>query len=374
MRRVLADKIASVASSCRLTPEIRVSDDIPCEEGIVIAVEVLDDKTTYNLLELASGRMARVQRGDILVGALGHRNALFGYSGHVPDSLQPGDSVHLLNLGGVLGICDGYDPGRGAPFTCKVLGSVLTFPFLGERIGVPARVGESTLDRRTELRTNGIPVIAIAGSCMDAGKTAAACAILARFRHRGLVVDAFKATGVSARRDVLAMEDAGARTTMIFTDFGVVTTTDANAPALAKTMLNRLAAKEPDAILFELGDGLLGAYGVEAILDDVELRQSITAMVLSANDPVAAWGGVKILRDRFGIEPAVVTGPATDNEVGVRIIRERMGLPSANALTSGASLGEIVLSRCFDEKTLSSPSPSPTPTSTSTSTSAAAAK
>lgn len=145
---------------------------------------------------------------------------------------------------------------------------------------------------------------------------------------------------------------------MIFTDFGVVTTTDESAPALARTMLNRLAAKEPDAILFELGDGLLGAYGVEAILDDVELRRSLTAVVLSANDPVAAWGGVKILRDRFGIEPAVVTGPATDNEVGVQIIRERMGLPAANALTSGAALGDIVLARCFanlEEKTLSSP-------------------
>lgn len=356
MRRVLADKIASVALSCRLTPEIRVSDDIPCEEGVVVAVEVLDDKTSYNQLELASGRMARVQRGDILVGALGHRKALFGYSGHVPESLRPGDRIDLLNLGGVLGICDAHDPAHGAPFTCKVLGAVLTFPFLGERIGVPARVGERPLDRRAELRTNGVPVVAIAGSCMDAGKTSAACAILARFRHRGLVVDAFKATGVSARRDILAMEDAGARTAMIFTDFGIVTTTSENAPALARTMLNRLATNEPDAILFELGDGLLGAYGVEAILDDVELRRSLTAVVLSANDPVAAWGGVKILRERFGIEPAVVTGPATDNDVGVELVRERIGLPAANALTSGAFLGDLVLAHCFQENALPSAS------------------
>ena len=51
--------------------------------------------------------------------------------------------------------------------------------------------------------------------------------------------------------------------------------------------------------------------------------------MLSANDPVAAWGGVKLLRDRFGIEPAVVTGPSTDNSVGVDIIREQLqGPPS----------------------------------------------
>mgnify|MGYP006171762225 CR=1 FL=1 len=42
-------------------------------------------------------------------------------------------------------------------------------------------------------------------------------------RHRGLSVHAFKATGVSLRRDILAMEDSGARRSMIFTDLGIVT-------------------------------------------------------------------------------------------------------------------------------------------------------
>jgi molybdopterin-guanine dinucleotide biosynthesis protein len=96
------------------------------------------------------------------------------------------------------------------------------------------------------VETNGIPVIAIAGTCMNAGKTAAACAIVSRIRHHGHTVDAFKATGVSLRRDILAMEDAGARNTLIFTDFGVVSTTAANGPAVTRTMLTRLAAQKPD--------------------------------------------------------------------------------------------------------------------------------
>ena len=49
-----------------------------------MVVEVLTNKSTYNTLELTSGRMAKVVKGDIVVGALGHRKALFGYSGHVP--------------------------------------------------------------------------------------------------------------------------------------------------------------------------------------------------------------------------------------------------------------------------------------------------
>ena len=117
-------------------------------------------------------------------------------------------------------------------------------------------------------------------------------------------------------------------------------------------MLRRLAAGSPDAILFELGDGLLGAYGVEAILDDTEIRSTLTAVVLSANDPVAAWGGAALLRERFAIEPSVVTGPATDNAVGVDIIRERLSLPGANALTAGAALGDIVLEKVLEQRAL----------------------
>ena len=158
-----------------------------------------------------------------------------------------------------------------------------------------------------------------------------------------MVVDAFKATGVSLRRDILAFEDSGARNTMIFTDLGVVTTTEKTGPALTRTMLTELSARKPDAIVFELGDGLIGTYGVAAILECEDVRKAMTAVVLSANDPVAAWGGVKILREKYGIEPAAVTGPSTDNSVGVDIIQEQMSVKAFNAITNGAALGDALI-------------------------------
>ena len=106
-----------------------------------------------------------------------------------------------------------------------------------------------------------------------------------------------------------------------------------------------LAAESPDVIVFELGDGILGAYGVEAILKDPAIKPALTAVVLCANDPVAAWGGVTLLRDEFAIEPTVVTGPATDNQVGVEIIDQRLGLPGINALSNGVELGDLLLTR-----------------------------
>jgi hypothetical protein len=342
MKTVIADKIASVAQHLNLKRELRVSAEIPCEEGVVIAAEVLNNKNTYNQLELTSGRMAVVKKGDVVVGALGHRKALFGYSGHIPERLAVGDTLQLLNMGGVIGVCDSINASFGAPFDARVLGSVLDFPFLGQRIGVPARIGMEKLVELPEVDTRGVPVVAIAGTCMNSGKTAAACVIVSRLRHHGHTVDAFKATGVSLRRDILAMEDAGARSTLIFSDFGVVSTTGANGPAVTRTMLTRLAAQKPDVIVFELGDGILGAYGVEAILRDAGIREALSCLVLCANDPVAAWGGVELLRRDFGIEPHVVTGPATDNDVGKEIITKRMGVKAINAVTESIALGDAV--------------------------------
>src|ERR1700729_4518185 len=100
MRSVVVDKLASVTQACGLSHEVRIAPDIPAEEGVVVVVEVLNNKSTYNTLELTSGRMAKLGKGDVVAGALGHRKALFGYSGHIPETLAPRDGIRMLNIGG----------------------------------------------------------------------------------------------------------------------------------------------------------------------------------------------------------------------------------------------------------------------------------
>ena len=251
----------------------------------------------------------------------------------------------MLNIGGVLGICDSVNPDKGKPFDCRVLGVALHFPYLGERIGVPARVGYQARSTPTPtLDTRGVPVVALAGTCMEAGKTAAACAIIARMRHRGLIVDAFKATGVSLRRDILAMEDAGARRCAIFTDLGIVTTTRSQRPGAHAHHADRAGRRQ--ARRHRVRAGRRHPRHLRRGRHPRVRRTSAPrsrGVVLSANDPVAAWGGVKLLRERFGIEPCVVTGPSTDNQVGVEIITGQMGVPAFNAMSNGAALGDRVI-------------------------------
>jgi hypothetical protein len=52
-----------------------------------------------------------------------------------------------------------------------------------------------------------------------------------------------------------------------------------------------------------------------------------------------------MLRERFGVEPVAVTGPATDNLAGTRIIEEQLGVPAINARLDAAKLAEVVRAR-----------------------------
>lgn len=343
MKSVVIDKIASVTSNCRIGREARLGADIACREGDVVAVRVKTSKSSYDQLELVTGRFSRLKPGDVVAGALGHRNALRGFAGRMPESLAPGDAINILNLGGVLGHYEGGNPSVGRPFECEVLGQVLSFPYVGKRVGVPANITQGALDRERVSNGHVPAVVALAGSAMDSGKTLAATALIQELTRRRYRVSAAKVTGVSLRRDILAMEDAGAGETVIFTDFGVVTTTRESAPALARAMIARLARRRPDILVLELGDGLLGSYGVDAILADPVFQKHLDALVFCATDPVAAWGGIRHLEERFGLTPAAITGPATDNQAGSSAIRALVDVPCANAMTDAGTLADHVL-------------------------------
>jgi hypothetical protein len=67
--------------------------------------------------------------------------------------------------------------------------------------------------------------------------------------------------------------------------------------------------------------------------------------VLCANDPVGASGGVRHLRETYGINVDVVAGPATDNRVGIRFVEREVGLPAHNARADAAGLGGLILEK-----------------------------
>jgi hypothetical protein len=344
MKRCRLDKIASVTLRLSLDANAILGDEIPALAGTVLACRVMNAKTSYNALEDVHGRMTTLHPGDVIAGALGHRDALYGYAGRVPETVEPGDELQLLNLGGVIGTGAQGTIAQGAPFRLEVLGAVLEFPYLGTRVGVPANVARAALPRRELPPPSELPpIVALVGTCMDAGKTTAAAVLISEMTRRGLRVAAGKLTGVSLRRDVLQMRDSGATPVAIFTDFGVVTTSEETAADAARALVAHLAEAEPDVLVLEMGDGLLGSYGVGAILADPALKEAIRSTVLCAQDPVGAWGARELLRDRWQLPVDVVAGRITDGPTGVRFCREALGVPAGNALKDGVALAEAVL-------------------------------
>ena len=342
MIRTHLDKIASVTRNMRLGRQVTLTEQIEARPGAVVAGRIRGEKSVYNQLEDVHGRLSVLHDGDVIVGALGHRNALQGYEGVMPESVQPGDALHLLNIGGVIGRALSGSPDVGKPFEVEVLGQVLLFPEFGSRVGQPASIEFDAVKGKPE--ATPVPVIYISGTCMNAGKTHAACALVRRLSQEGFRVGGAKLTGVSLLRDVLSMSDYGAEAVLDFTDAGAACTSAATSARIARVILSELAARDVDVIIAETGDGIMGEYGVQTILTDSELQAWGKVHILCANDPVGVAGAVTHFRDAFGLEVDVVTGPATDNRVGTRFV-ETLGLPAANARSNAQQLGDIVLAK-----------------------------
>jgi hypothetical protein len=339
--RVRLDRIASSTRNAALSPEVIVGDEILASEGYVLAVRILADKSTYNTVEDVTGRMLELRGGDVLAGTLGTRRALRGYAGVVPSHISVGDTIEVLNLGGILGQCTSMNPDIGPPFRGEVLGAILAFPELGDRIGRPAHIKDHSVPPADVLESR-VPVVYVAGTCMNAGKTVAATELVRGLARAGLRVAAAKLTGVSLMRDALAMVDAGAVAALTFNDVGIASTHPGVTIATAKGIFNRLAAAKPDVIVAELGDGILGEYGVQDILHDAELMEVGAAYVMAAPDPVACWGAAELMRNQFSLPITVITGPATDNEVGQVYVQAGLGLPAHNARRDAAGLLSVV--------------------------------
>lgn len=340
-RRMRLDRIASATRNAGLDREIVVGEDIVCREGYVLAVRIRGHKSVYNQVEDVHGRMVPLRDGDVLAGVLGSRRALRGYAGDVPEKLAVSDIVHVLNLGGVLGVCTSVNPDIGPPYEAEVLGAIMDFPPGGDRLGRPAHIRKGAIPP-ADTATLRAPVVFIAGTCMDAGKTVAGTAIVRGLTRAGLRVVGAKLTGVSLRRDVLSMGDAGAVEGLSFTDCGIVSTRAEEALPAARGLLNHADRFDPDVVVAELGDGILGEYGVQHLLAAPDLMGLSGALVLCAPDPVAAWGAVTLLRERFQLTPTVVAGPVTDNEVGSRFVRETLGLAAWNARRDADALANCV--------------------------------
>ncbi|CAN5647548.1 hypothetical protein BH24ACI1_BH24ACI1_02600 [soil metagenome] len=360
-----ADKISSATSPLNLTKTVAViNENNQPKAGDVVVVRALNESVTYGNLELPNGRLAKINRNDVLLGVLGKRRALKGFVGDVPDAVKTGDKLHLLNMGGVIGVCKGHHSSLSDAIRVEVLGIACeseppavagvfnaadknaegnSAPLLTR--GLPPRVlniADNALKPTTFLKKSA-PVVVVAGTCMNSGKTVAVTEIIKQAHHAGLRIAGGKLSGVAALRDTLNMQDSGACATASFLDCGLPSTVDAgNLAPMAKAILNKLNENEPDLIVVELGDGIVGGYAVDSILQDSDIKQATAAFVFCASDYVGVIvGGIEVLR-RLGIEIDVIAGSVTDSQMGEDFVQKEFGINAGNARRDGLRLFELI--------------------------------
>lgn len=303
------------------------------EDGDYVAAEILDAPGLPYLVEAPSGRMVEVTAGDVLVGALGRREATLEVVGgwrEVGEDLR----MQPLTAAGILGRITSQAVSIGPLPELEYRGHVTLD---GRRCAMSDVVG-APADGHPQA-----PVVLIIGTSMSAGKTVAAKAIVRALKELGLRVAGAKLTGVARYRDILAMSDAGADFIADFVDGGLPSTVVGEAGytrALAIVMA-KLAAARPDVIVAEAGASPLEPYnGAIAVR---ELGESVRCTVLCASDPYAVLG----VMTAFEIRPDLVSGRATSTDAGIALIERLTGLPCLNLIDprSGPELTRMLADR-----------------------------
>jgi hypothetical protein len=335
VKRVRIDKAASSTVNVSLAGEESTSGNLEPLRGTVCVVRALEEKRVYDRIELVTGRMAKVSRGDVIAGVLGERRALQGFAGVLPERLKVGEVLNILNIGGVIGKAVSYNLQYGQPLRVELLGTV-------ERGGKTLNIKDGALPTADNLEGfPNIPLIVVSGTSMNSGKTEVAAKLAQELTWKGYRIAAVKVSGISALKDMLNMEDHGAVKALSFLDFGFPSTVCCDeVPGIAKGALVELVRYEPDIILVELGDGILGDYGVSSFFGDREIREKITCNIVCALDPVGAWGIARIMEEQ-DMAVHLISGPVTDNAVGTDFLKG-LRFFGLNALYQKRELGEFV--------------------------------
>lgn len=269
-------------------------------------------------LQLPDGRRANLFTGDKIVLAYGARYAPDQYEARVPRGLGP---CHLIAGGGLAGEALSWPSGIRSPTQIEPLG------LLGDARGQPLNLRDFALPAREPAGVM-VPVIAVVGTAMNAGKTTAAASLIHGATAAGLRVGAAKATGTGAGNDYWMYADAGATAVLDFTDCGFASTYLIGAAAVERVfsqLVAQLGGEGVDLIVVEIADGLFQKE-TGALLASAVFAKHVDGVIFCAGDALGASGGVDWLEQR-GVPVLGLSGCLTQSPLATREAANATRLP-----------------------------------------------
>lgn len=272
----------------------------------------------HTRIELPDGRRSHLYVGDHIIVAYGNRYAPDQFEAEVPSDL---DECHLVAGGGIASRLINKHVGVKGPTRIKPLGLLAD---AGQR---PFNLSDWKIKSRS-IPNQLPPVLVVAGTAMNSGKTTTAARLIKGLQRAGKRVGAAKVTGTGAGVDVWQMRDAGAVEVVDFTDAGHASTYMLAPNEVEKVfvqLLSHLGGQQLDAIVVEVADGVLQAETAE-LLASSAFSFYCDRLLFAASDAMGAVAGVQWLCAK-GLDVCAVSGALTAAPLAIRETSTATGLP-----------------------------------------------
>ena len=267
-------------------------------------------------LELNNGRRCALHPSDLIAVVFGNRYATMQFEGYA--RTQNGE-CDLLSMGGLCGIVQSKHDGVSGPTKLHILGAI------GDGDQRPLSSLDFAIPASESPRK--IHVAVVCGTSMDAGKTHTVMCTIKGLRSQGYRVAGVKLTGSATGRDTWSMLDAGACVALDFTDGGWPSTYLCSREQLTDLyhlLIGNAAEQGAEWAVVEIADGLLQVE-TAVLLNSPEFRSSVDYFLFAAGEPMAAVGGVGMLR-QWGIEPLAVSGVVSMSPLNIREVETAVKL------------------------------------------------
>jgi hypothetical protein len=170
-------------------------------------------------------------------------------------------------------------------------------------------------------------MVLVIGTAMNSGKSMSAAACCWALTSMGYEVRASKITGTASLKDILHMNDAGAGIYNDFTYLGYPSTYMLSEQELLGVfnVIDRKYANNPKNFwVVELADGILQRE-TAMLLASKDVQSRIHRLIFCAGDALGCIGGIRVLKDRFGLVPDAVSGVFSSAPLARREFAEHTG-------------------------------------------------
>jgi hypothetical protein len=259
-----------------------------------------------------------IQDGTKAIFVFGNRYAPDFFEGLVPEELQ--QEVDLLARSGMIGIVKTKnsqmkDPTRVrvAGYVCDESGSIIN-----------TRLFPLIKPRNKEKKFPRAPMILVCGTSMNSGKSMAAAACCWALFSAGYKVRASKITGTASLQDILHMNDAGANPYADFTYLGHSSTyllPEEEVLNIFDQLDLKYANNPKNYWVVECADGI-NQRETAMLINSETVKKRIHKLIFCSSDAFGAIGGLRVLKEKYGLVPDALSGLCSSSPLYVRELLE----------------------------------------------------